>query len=83
MKTEVLNVKGMTCGGCVASVKHALTALPGIVWCHGVVAEATGRSSVRRKQAYVDAMRIALQSAGYDVATAPTEAEHRVDRCCS
>jgi copper chaperone CopZ len=30
MKTEVLNVTGMTSGGCVASVKHALTALPGV-----------------------------------------------------
>lgn len=83
MKTEVLNVTGMTCGGCVASVRRALTALPGIA---GVVV------SLPRQQAEVqfdetklsvDAMRIALQSAGYDVATAPTEAEHRVDRCCS
>lgn len=83
MKTEVLNVTGMTCGGCVASVKHALTALPGVA---GVVV------SLPRKQVEikfdeskltVDAMRTALQSAGYDIAAAPTRAEHRGGGCCS
>jgi copper chaperone len=83
MKTEVLNVKGMTCGGCEASVKHALTALPGVA---GVVV------SLPRKQVEVqfdeskltvDVMQTALRSAGYDVAAAPTTAEHRGGCCCS
>jgi copper chaperone len=83
MKTEVLNVTGMTCGGCVASVRRALTALPGIA---GVVV------SLPRQQAEiqfdeskltVDAIRTALQRAGYDVAAAPTGAEHRGGCCCA
>lgn len=82
MKTEVLNVTGMTCGGCVASVKHALTALPGVAG----VAVSLPRKQVEvqfdESKLTVDAMRTALQSAGYDVAAAPTRAEHRGGCCC-
>lgn len=81
MKTEVLNVTGMTCGGCVASVKHALTALPGIA---GVVVSLPKQQAEVRfdeSKLTVDAMRIALKSAGYDIAAAPTGAEHR-GGCC-
>jgi copper chaperone len=83
MKTEVLDVTGMTCGGCVASVKHALTALPGVA---GVAV------SLQRKQVEVefdeskltvDAMRTALQGAGYDVAAAPTGSQPGGGCCCS
>lgn len=83
MKTEVLNVKGMTCGGCVASVKHALTALPGIVGVMVSLPKQQAEVRFDESKLTIDTMRIALKSAGYDVATAPTEAEHRVDRCCS
>ena len=30
MTTVTLNVEGMTCGGCVASVTRVLNALPGV-----------------------------------------------------
>jgi copper chaperone CopZ len=83
MKTEVLNVTGMTCGGCVTSVKNALSALPGV---------ANVAVSLPRKQAEVQfdeskldvgAMRKALQSAGYDVTAAPAQSGHRGGSCCS
>ena len=83
MKTEVLNVTGMTCGGCVTSVRRALTALPGIA---GVVVSLPRQQAevqFDKSQLTVDAMRIALQSAGYDVAAVPTGAEHRGGCCCS
>ena len=83
MKTEVLNVTGMTCGGCVASVKHALTALPGVA---GVVVSLP-RNQVEvefdERKLTVDAMRMALQSAGYDVAGVPTRSNPRGGCCCS
>ena len=81
MKTEVLNVTGMTCGGCVASVKHALAALPGVA----DVAVSLPRKQVEVQfdegKVAVDAMANALRSAGYDVATGPAKAaQHR--GCC-
>jgi len=81
MKTEFLNVTGMTCGGCVTSVKHALTALPGVA---GVAVSLPNKQvEVRYDESKltVDAMRTALQGAGYDVA--PTKAQHRGCGCCS
>lgn len=30
MNTEVINVKGMTCGGCSAAITRALEAMPGV-----------------------------------------------------
>jgi copper chaperone CopZ len=81
MKTEILNVTGMTCGGCVASVKHALTALPGVA----SVAVSLPRKQVEvqfdESRVAVDAMGNALRSAGSDVAATPTRAEHRRG-CC-
>ena len=83
MKSEVLNVAGMTCGGCVASVKHALAALPGVTG----VAVSLPKNQVKiefdESKITVDAMRSALQSAGYDVAAAPDGARPRGGCCCS
>lgn len=77
MKTEVLNVKGMTCGGCVASVKHALTALPGVVGVMVSLPKQQAEVRFDESKLTVDTMRIALKGAGYDIAATPTGAEHR------
>lgn len=82
MKRDVLNVAGMTCGGCVTSVTRALTALPGVT---GVTV------SLPRKQVEVqydegktttDAMRRALQTAGYSIGTAPAVTSPARGGCC-
>ena len=65
----VLNLKvgGMSCGGCVNSVKRLLTALDGV---HAVEVDlAQGRVTVDYDAARVDAevMRRAIEDGGYQV----------------
>jgi copper ion binding protein len=81
VKTEILNVTGMTCGGCVASVKHALTALPGIA--NVVVSLPKKQVEVQfdESKVAVDAMGTALRSAGYDVVAARTKTQQSRG-CC-
>lgn len=78
MKTEILDVTGMTCGGCVKSIERALGALPGMV---------SVAASLQRKQVEIEydelrlddaAVRGALESAGYGV----TKAASSAGGCC-
>jgi len=68
METITLDVKGMTCGGCVASVTRVLKALPGV----GDVAVTLnpGAAKVTFDPALTGApaLRAAIEDAGYDVA---------------
>ena len=82
MKTEVLNVSGMTCGGCVANVKKALGALPGVAGVEVSLPKKQAEVQFDESKLAVDQMRTALQSAGYDVAAAPAKSEHG-GGCCS
>jgi copper chaperone len=68
METATLNVEGMTCQGCVASVTRVLKALPGV---HDVeVTLDPGRATVSydASRASVPALKAAIEDAGYDVA---------------
>ena len=83
MKTATMTVNGMTCGGCVTSVKRALAALPGVA---GVdVSLPDRRVQVRYDDGRVDldAMQHALQDAGYEVAQTGTPAVRKGGCCCS
>jgi len=73
MKTEMLNVSGMTCGACVKHVTLALTSVPGVD--HVEVSLADNTANVRFDEDRVSTATLgaALQSAGYDVASAPVE----------
>ncbi|HVF64900.1 MAG TPA: heavy-metal-associated domain-containing protein [Casimicrobiaceae bacterium] len=68
METVSFDVEGMTCGGCVASVKRVLEALPGVS--NAEVTLQPPRASVDYDPARVtaEALRGAVQDAGYDVA---------------
>ncbi len=65
-ETVTLSVKGMTCGGCVASVTRVLKALPGVD--SAEVALQPGEATVRYDAAKVSpaAIRAAINDAGYD-----------------
>ena len=67
MENITLNVKGMTCGGCVASVTRVLKAVPGVS--EVAVTLQPGAASVTfdpvRTQA--PALRAAIEGAGFDV----------------
>lgn len=67
MENVSFTVQGMTCGGCVSSVKRVLEALPGVSNVN--VTLDPGKATVDYDPARVtrEALRDAVQSAGYDV----------------
>ncbi|MCC6867822.1 MAG: heavy-metal-associated domain-containing protein [Burkholderiales bacterium] len=68
METITMNVQGMTCGGCVASVTRVLKALPGVVDVTVTLTPGTANVSFDPAQTGVSALRTAVEDAGYDVA---------------
>jgi copper chaperone CopZ len=68
METTTIDVQGMTCGGCVASVARVLKALPGVADVD--VTLNPGRATVTYDASRTDvkAMAHAIEEAGYDVA---------------
>ena len=68
MENVSFGVQGMTCGGCVASVRRVLEALPGVSKVD--VTLQPGKATVAYDPARVtsEALRDAVQNAGYDVA---------------
>lgn len=67
MEKITLTVKGMTCMGCVGSVKNVLEQMPGVSSVD--IALETGQVAVGYDPAVVDADRFkaAIQDAGYEV----------------
>jgi copper chaperone CopZ len=83
MQRQVLEVTGMTCGGCAANVKRALGALPGV---SGVAVSLTdGRVDVRYDESLTDpkAMRTAVRDAGFGLAAESVHTKPRGGCCCS
>jgi copper chaperone len=68
MNTVVLTVTGMSCMGCVNSVKNLLTAVPGVQ--RVAVDLASGRVTVdcQAGQADVHALKQAVLNGGYGIA---------------
>jgi len=67
METVTMNVKGMTCGGCVASVTRVLKAVPGVDSVD--VKLQPGQATVRydASKVAVPRLKAAIEDAGYDV----------------
>lgn len=69
-----LAVEGMKCGGCVANVKKALSAVPGVT---GVDVDLGAKRATVQGSASTDALVAAVQAAGYRAtpaaATSPAE----------
>ena len=68
MDAVTLKVKGMTCGGCVASVERVLHELAGVEKVN--VSLAAGEANVEFDPARVseDDLRAAIEDAGYEAA---------------
>jgi copper chaperone len=66
-QNTTLGVRGMTCGGCVASVKRVLEALPGVHSADVSLANAT--ATIRHDAAETDVGRLktAIEGAGFEV----------------
>ena len=67
MEKVTFNVQGMTCNGCVGSVKRVLEALPGVE--RADVTLTPGEASVAFDPTRVtaEALRDAVKDAGYDI----------------
>ena len=68
MNTLTLNVTGMSCMGCVNSVKNLVSALPGVATID--IDLASGRVEVAHDPAQSDAaaIRAAIEDGGYGIA---------------
>ena len=67
METLTLNVKGMTCMGCVNSVKRVLTPIAGVANVEVVLETGKIDISFDASQAKPDQFREAIRNAGYEV----------------
>lgn len=72
MQTEILNVTGMTCGGCTGSVTNALKGVDGVG--DVKVSLSTGEATVQydERRASPDQLKSAVTQAGYGVETPST-----------
>ena len=68
METTVLKVKGMTCGGCVRSVKNVLQSIRGVTSAEVSLEKAQATVTYDPAKADVNRMREAVTDAGYQVA---------------
>jgi copper chaperone CopZ len=84
MQTELIKVKGMTCGGCISKITNALRATPGVG--EVTVSLAAGEATVNYDDRLTSSnqLKAAVQSAGYGVdAAKPARREQSKGGCCS
>jgi copper chaperone len=83
MKTETLNVSGMSCGGCTAKVTGALSALSGIAKVDVSLPKNTAQVTFDEGAVSVKQMGAALHAAGFGLSseTGPAPTAHK--GCCS
>ena len=67
METTVLKVKGMTCGGCVRSVKNVLESIQGVTSAEVSLEKAQASVTYDPAKADVNRMKEAVTDAGYQV----------------
>jgi len=68
MQTTTLEVKGMTCGGCVRSVERVLKAISGVTDVEVILADGTVRVKSDDSHGFAQFKR-AIEDAGYEVAS--------------
>jgi copper chaperone len=67
MEKATLEVKGMNCQGCVASVTRVLKAVPGVSDATVVLKPGTATVTYDPAQTSASALRSAIENAGYGV----------------
>lgn len=67
MENTSFDVQGMTCGGCVASVRRVLEALPGVSKVDVTLTPGKATVAYDPQRVTAEALRDAVQNAGYDV----------------
>ena len=67
METITMNVQGMSCGGCVASVTRVLKAVPGVSDVAVTLQPGTAKVTFDPARTQPGDLRAAVAGAGYDV----------------
>jgi len=67
METVTLQVKGMTCQGCVRSVTKVLQGVPGVETAEVSLDRAEAKVAYDPARATMAALKGAIEDAGYDV----------------
>jgi copper chaperone len=85
MKTDTLNVSGMTCGGCTGKVTRALSALPGVEKVDVSLPSNTAVVTFDERIVSVETMQAAVRTAGFNVASTPARDAEPTSGggCCS
>lgn len=65
MDFVTITIEGMTCGGCVASVRRVLGALPGVTEAEVSLERAQARVGFDPARVSPEALREAIRGAGY------------------
>ena len=68
MESITLNVQGMTCGGCVASVTRVLKAVPGVAEVAVTLQPGVANVTFDPARTQPMALRAAIEGAGFEVA---------------
>ena len=68
MENITLNVQGMTCGGCVASVTRVLKAVPGVTEVAVTLQPGVAKVTFDPSRTQPATLRSAIEDAGYEVA---------------
>lgn len=64
---HVIQISGMSCGGCVASVERAIKAVAGVSAVAVVLADQTATVEFDEASTSQAALEAAIEAAGYDV----------------
>jgi copper chaperone len=67
MENATLNVSGMTCQGCVASVTRVLNAVPGVSDVVVALQPGTAKVAYDATRTTLPVLKAAIEDAGYDV----------------
>ena len=67
MQHIILDIAGMTCGGCTNSVKRVVSALPGVGEVNVSLEHANAEVEFDPAQTSVEAVKNAIISAGFEV----------------
>ena len=67
METIQLNIRGMTCNGCVNSVRNVLQKTPGVAGVEVSLEQNRATVTYNPAQASLAQLKAAVEDAGYDV----------------
>ena len=67
MESATLNISGMTCQGCVASVTRVLKAVPGVSDVVVALQPGTAKVAYDATRTTLPVLKAAIEDAGYDV----------------